>query len=165
MKPLVLLLALFGAFYFVAGVLLGEAADQPWSSIHYGKRIVWSQLPVDARRVSFRDAGPTVTFGLAPLVGLVFIAALAVQLLPARYARDLRILGPIIALLFVALLPALFGAVELFWTVINAVFLRGVDGEWIDEGGPIFEGVFIVVSALALSLQSRLVPRVAPKAV
>ena len=156
---------MLGACYFVAGVLLGEAADEPWSSIHYSKPIVWSQLPHDAARVSFRHAGFGVLFGLAPLVALVFLAAVAFQFLPAKYVRDSRIVVCMIALAFVALLPALFGAVELFWTVVNAVFLRGLDGEWIDEGAPIFEGFFILFGALGLSILSRLTKVLNPRAV
>lgn len=156
--------ALFCGAYFVFGMAAFFATEQKGTAIGHYEPITFAMLWQEVGKVSFKTVFEwfSVVEGcgsfLISTLSLWFLATLFVSFLLAIHPRlFLRSRWALLcATLMIGLGGALFGLLGLRsikYTLLNAFFLRGLDGEWIMELGPVFDaaGILYVVACLLLA--------------
>ncbi len=149
--------------YFVLGVFWLAASEQPGTSIHF-----YQLLSVDQMWREFRATPVSLAVRYFPLVlGSWFFAAVYLSIYLLCSTRLLRSrAGPCLvgAILGVSSVVGFFGLYSFLFTLVNAFFLRGLDGEWVNEACPIADAsglIYVVLAAVTTNglLRLRRKPR------
>jgi hypothetical protein len=141
--------------YFVFGLAVAAAAYQPGTAIHHYEPVTLPMLWHEASKVSFsavvrwlRTDGDGCGVWFMATVGLWFLAALLVAFTlavnPRLFSRSKKALGIAGLIIGLGSLFGLLGLYNLFFTFLNAFALRGLDGEWVIELGPVLDAVGIL---------------------
>jgi hypothetical protein len=141
--------------YFAFGLAVAAAAHQHGTAIHHDDPVTFPMLWNEASKVSFsavvrwlQTDGDGCGVWFMATVGLWFLAALlvafALAVNPRLFSRSGKALGLAGLILGMGSLFGMLGLYNLFFTFLNAFALRGLDGEWVIELGPVLDAVGIL---------------------
>jgi hypothetical protein len=157
--------------YFAFGVAALAASEQPGTAIHHYEPVSLGLLWAEVSKTSFGVVvrwfrqiedidGVVIMSTLTAWFSSALLLALLLAVVPRLFARSTALI-----LAGLVLVPGiLFGGLglySLFFTFVNAFFLRGLDGEWIVELGPVMDatGILYLITCLlfvrALSFRIR----------
>lgn len=147
-------LAVFGCLaYFAFGVAAVVASEQPGTAIHQYEPVTFALLWQETSKISpatvvawsRRDEnGYWLRLGLSIALTLALIALTFIVnpgILCSRHPAVIPGVGCVLGLLFLA---GFFGLFHLLFTFLGAFVLGGLDGEWVNEAGPMYESVGLV---------------------
>lgn len=157
---------------FAFGMAAVAAAERPGTAIHHYEPISLELLWDEVSKTSFGLVvewfrqiddidGVVILSTLTAWFSSALLLALLLAVVPRLFARSPTALVLAGLVLVPGILFGGFGLYCLFFTFLNAFFLRGLDGEWIIELGPVMDatGILYVITCLlfvrALSSRSR----------
>lgn len=158
--------------YFALGVAALAASEQPGTAIHHDEPISLGLLWHEVSKTSFGIVfgwfqqiedidGVVIMSTLTVWFSSALLLALFLAVAPRLFARSATALVLAGLILVPGILLGGFGLYSLCFTFLNAFALRGLDGEWIVELGPIMDavGILYVITCLlfvrALSFRVR----------
>ncbi|HEX7183097.1 MAG TPA: hypothetical protein VF756_14740 [Thermoanaerobaculia bacterium] len=154
---------------FAFGVAVAAAAHQRGTAIHHYEPVSFAMLWQEASRASFKAVISWVSLDggfawILAALGLWFLAALLVAFAlavdPRLFLRSRRAVTLAGWVLGMGSLFGWFGLINLHFTFLNAFALRGLDGEWVIEFGPILDAVGILYLVTLLLFLRSLVLRI-----
>lgn len=153
-------LAVFGCLaYFAFGVAAVVASEQPGTAIHQNEPVTFALLWQETSQITpetvvawsrRHENGYWLRLGLSIALTLALIALTFVvnpEILCSRHSAVILGVGCSLGLLFVV---GFFGLFHLLFTFLGAFVWGGLDGEWVNEAGPMYEsvGLLYLISCL-----------------